>query len=92
MMLVASTLSVGVLKSGAAEITQPSGVVELFTSQGCYSCPPADKLVGEFSKENKILALSWHVNYWDYLGWKDVFASKSNTERQYRYAKSLEER
>ncbi len=92
MMFMASTLSFGVLGSKAAEISQPSGVVELFTSQGCYSCPPADKLIGDFSKTGDVLALSWHVNYWDYLGWKDIFASKSNTERQYRYAKSLEQR
>lgn len=76
----------------AAEITTPKGVVELFTSQGCYSCPPADKLIGEFAKGKEVLALSWHVDYWDYLGWKDVFASKANTQRQYDYAKSLQER
>ncbi len=76
----------------AAEIKQPSGVVEVFTSQGCYSCPPADKIVGDFAKTNDVLALSWHVDYWDYLGWKDIFASKSNTQRQYRYARALQER
>lgn len=76
----------------AAEIKQPTGVVELFTSQGCYSCPPADELVGKFAKTNEVLALSWHVNYWDYLGWKDSFASDANTRRQYDYAKSLQER
>ena len=76
----------------SAEIKQPSGVVEVFTSQGCYSCPPADKLVGEFAKTNDVLALSWHVDYWDYLGWKDIFASNANTQRQYGYAKSLRER
>ena len=92
MMFITSAFSAGVVTSDAAEITQPKAVVELFTSQGCHSCPPADKLIGEFAKGNEILALSWHVDYWDYLGWKDVFASKSNTERQYRYAKSLHER
>ncbi len=91
-MFITSAFSAGVVTSDAAEITQPKAVVELFTSQGCHSCPPADKLIGEFAKGNEILALSWHVDYWDYLGWKDVFASKSNTERQYRYAKSLHER
>ena len=76
----------------AVEITKPKGVVELFTSQGCYSCPPADKLIAKFSTSNDILALSWHVDYWDYLGWKDSLASRSNTERQYSYARALKER
>lgn len=75
----------------AAEITQPKAVVELFTSQGCYSCPPADKIIGDYANRSDVLGLSWHVDYWDYLGWKDVFASKSNTQRQYAYAKSLQE-
>ena len=75
----------------AAEIFQPSGVVELFTSQGCSSCPPADKLLGQLAKENDTLALAWHVDYWDYLGWKDSFGSKSNTQRQRRYATTLGE-
>ena len=78
--------------SQAAEITYPKGVVELFTSQGCSSCPAADKVMGKFAKEDDILGLSWHVDYWDYLGWKDIFASRSNTERQYAYAHALGER
>lgn len=86
--LAASSLS----SANAVDIKQPSGVVEIFTSQGCYSCPPADKLVGKFSKTNDVLALSWHVDYWDYLGWKDSFASKVNTQRQYDYARALKER
>ena len=91
-MLSVSAISFAVTQSKAVEIIQPKGVVEIFTSQGCYSCPPADKLVGKFAKSDEIFALSWHVNYWDYLGWKDVFASKLNTQRQYRYASSLKER
>ncbi len=75
-----------------AEIYQPKAVVELFTSQGCHSCPPADKIIGKFSKEKEVLGLSWHVDYWDYLGWKDTFASRANTERQYSYARALQER
>ena len=75
----------------AAEIIQPTGVVELFTSQGCSSCPPADKLLGKLAKENDILALAWHVDYWDYLGWKDIFGSKNSTQRQRRYATTLGE-
>ncbi|MEM7290801.1 MAG: DUF1223 domain-containing protein [Pseudomonadota bacterium] len=75
----------------AANIIHPKGVVELFTSQGCHSCPPADKVIGKLSKTNEILAISTHVDYWDYLGWKDNFASKANTQRQYEYARSLNE-
>jgi len=61
-------------------------VVELFTSQGCYSCPPADKLLGELAGEPDIVALSYHVTYWDRLGWPDPFGTKWGTERQYGYA------
>ncbi|PCI03139.1 MAG: hypothetical protein COB78_11100 [Hyphomicrobiales bacterium] len=73
----------------AAEVMKPKAVVELFTSQGCSSCPPADKLLGKLAMEKETLALAWHVDYWDYLGWKDSFASKANTTRQRRYAISL---
>ena len=62
-------------------------VVELFTSQGCPSCPPADALLGELSSRSDILPLSEHVDYWDYLGWKDPFASSENTRRQRAYAR-----
>ena len=64
-------------------------VVELFTSQGCYSCPPADSLLGELAGEPNVIAMSLHVDYWDYIGWKDIFASAENTERQRRYASAL---
>lgn len=62
-------------------------VVELYTSQGCSSCPPADAFLGELAKRDDVLALSFHVDYWDYIGWKDVFASPANTERQRAYAR-----
>lgn len=62
-------------------------VVELFTSQGCSSCPPADEFLGELAKRDDVLALSFHVDYWDYIGWKDTFASPANTERQRVYAR-----
>lgn len=64
-------------------------VVELFTSQGCSSCPPADKLLGELSEREGVIALSFHVDYWDYLGWRDSFAAAENTLRQRAYVQAL---
>ncbi|WP_375552058.1 MULTISPECIES: DUF1223 domain-containing protein [Rhodophyticola] len=60
-------------------------VVELFTSQGCSSCPPADALLGELAQREDILALSLHVDYWDYIGWADTFATPEYTARQHGY-------
>jgi hypothetical protein len=64
-------------------------VVELFTSQGCSSCPPADALAGRLSADPAVLVLSFHVNYWDALGWKDPFATQAGTDRQYAYARAM---
>ncbi|MEL6167750.1 MAG: DUF1223 domain-containing protein [Pseudomonadota bacterium] len=61
-------------------------VVELFTSQGCSSCPPADKLLGELAQRDDVIALALHVDYWDYIGWKDTFADPAYTQRQRGYA------
>ncbi|RVO83311.1 DUF1223 domain-containing protein [Sinorhizobium medicae] len=65
------------------------GVVELFTSQGCSSCPPADAALKKLVDEGGVVALAYHVDYWNYLGWADTLASKQNTERQYAYARML---
>jgi hypothetical protein len=64
-------------------------VVELFTSQGCSSCPPADDYVGKLSARSDVLALSFHVDYWDGLGWRDRFALAQSVERQNNYARNL---
>jgi len=61
-------------------------VIELFTSQGCNSCPPADKLLGTLTREPNLIPLTLAVDYWDYLGWKDTLALKGNTARQRAYA------
>jgi len=67
----------------------PTIVLELFTSQGCSSCPPADALLGQLAKRPDVIALAWHVDYWNYLGWKDPYADKRWTERQRDYARHL---
>lgn len=64
-------------------------VVELFTSQGCSSCPPADAALGNLAERKDVLALSFHVDYWDHTGWKDPFSSKEFTHRQHTYNKVL---
>jgi hypothetical protein len=63
-------------------------VVELFTSQGCSSCPPADEVLQTIAQDPEVIALSFPVDYWDYLGWKDTLSSARNTERQRAYAKA----
>jgi hypothetical protein len=65
----------------------PRAVVELFTSQGCSSCPPADKVIGELAKDPTVIALSMPIDYWDYLGWKDTLADARFTARQRAYSK-----
>jgi len=80
-------LSSAVLPAQAAE--QTPVVVELFTSQGCSSCPPADAYLGELARRPDVLALSYHVDYWNYIGWIDPFGSKAATQRQRDYAKHL---
>jgi len=64
----------------------PRAVVELFTSQGCSSCPPADKVLGELANDPSVVALSMPIDYWDYLGWKDTLADSRFTARQKAYS------
>ncbi|PWE55153.1 hypothetical protein DEM27_17075 [Metarhizobium album] len=73
----------------AEEAVKPKGVVELFTSQGCSSCPPADAALEKLIRQGDVVAIAYHVDYWNYLGWKDTMSSKENTERQYAYARTL---
>ncbi len=66
----------------------PKNVLELFTSQGCDTCPPADKVLASYAERPDVIALSLPVDIWDYLGWKDTLASDKNSERQKFYAKA----
>ena len=85
--LIASTLTLPL----AAQCRAAGGkaVLELFTSQGCSSCPPADALLGELRRRPDVIALAWHVDYWNGLGWKDPYASRQWTSRQQDYARHL---
>ena len=64
----------------------PKAVLELFTSQGCSSCPKADAMLDEMSKSPDVVVLAYHVDYWDYIGWEDTFGSPENSQRQRDYA------
>jgi hypothetical protein len=75
---------VAVVRPAAA--AEPRAVVELFTSQGCSSCPPADKVIGELAKDPSVIALSMPIDYWDYLGWKDTLADARFSARQKAYS------
>jgi hypothetical protein len=75
-------------KTVGAQDDAPVTVLELFTSQGCSSCPPADALLGKMAKEDGVLALTMPVTYWDYLGWKDTLATENFSQRQRGYAES----
>lgn len=75
--------------AGAGQLRQnPTAVLELFTSQGCSSCPAADALLAELGEKRDIIALAYHVDYWDYVGWPDSFAAKAYSDHQRAYAES----
>lgn len=82
-LLTALTLTLG---GTIAQAQQNPVVVELFTSQGCSSCPPADAILHELTKRDDVIALAFHVDYWDYIGWKDIFGDPAHAKRQRAYA------
>jgi len=89
-------VGLAVVLAGAEPAAAPPGfaVVELFTSEGCSSCPPEDEALSAIAEDARrenlpLYTLEWHVDYWDYLGWKDPYDSRLATERQYAYARAL---
>lgn len=91
---LALMLAVPALGGSSAGLAGPPtpalpAVVELFTSQGCSSCPPADALLGELARRENVIALAFHVDYWDSIGWRDPYSMPQATERQRRYVEAL---
>ena len=93
---ILAAISLPAVSSGDAKSAagaEPVAVVELFTSEGCSSCPPAEQFLGEIAREavarrRRILPIEFHVDYWNHLGWKDPFSSALYTERQRRYVRA----
>src|SRR5690349_5671107 len=83
--MIASAMAASVMAARAGE---PRAVLELFTSQGCSSCPPADRLVGQLANDPSLIALSVPIDYWDYLGWRDTLANPAHSARQRAYARA----
>lgn len=80
----------GLLPTVSAAADRPV-VIELFTSQGCSSCPPADRFLQELADRDDVIPLALHVDYWDYIGWRDIFAQHKFTKRQKHYARAMDE-
>jgi hypothetical protein len=91
-------LCIGLLGGELGDVASASAggkspvVLELFTSQGCSSCPPADEYLGELAARGDVIPLAFHVDYWNYIGWTDPYATKEMTKRQKDYARSLNQR
>jgi hypothetical protein len=90
LMLGSAAILAGAVGPRARAAAAPVAI-ELFTSQGCSSCPPADRLLGELARDPSVIALAWHVDYWNGLGWPDPFATRLATDRQRAYARNLGE-
>lgn len=94
-MRIAATAALALGAELAAAQERPAEhpvVLELFTSQGCSSCPPADDLLAELAGREGVLALAYHVDYWNYLGWRDTWSTSASTRRQKDYAKLMGQR
>jgi len=82
-----AVIASAMMASAMASAEPPRAVIELFTSQGCSSCPPADELAGELAQDPSLVVLSLAIDYWDYLGWKDTLALPGHANRQRAYSK-----
>ena len=87
--LMAAALPIGTALAEEVRRSRPAGVVELFTSQGCSNCPKADRAIDKLADNENVVTITYHVDYWNYLGWEDTLSAKENTQRQYGYAKTL---
>lgn len=87
--LAATTFLFGAVSAEEVYRSAPVGIVELFTSQGCSNCPKADRAIEALAESDDVVTITYHVDYWNYLGWEDTLSAKENTERQYGYAKTL---
>lgn len=85
-------LSAGPVRAETVKSGSNLKVIELFTSEGCWSCPPAEAKLKEVADDPGVLALAYHVDYWDYIGWEDPYADPAFTQRQRRYAQHLRSR
>lgn len=90
--LLSALVFAGMGTMAAAQSASSPVVVELYTSQGCSSCPSADRLLEKLAGREDVLPLSLHVDYWDYIGWEDTFANPAFTDRQKVYARNMGER
>lgn len=86
---VLATVATSVKVPAEEAKSKPVGVVELFTSQGCSNCPKADRAIESLAGRDDVVAIAYHVDYWNYMGWEDTLSAKENTERQYGYARTL---
>jgi hypothetical protein len=86
--LAAGAAATGLVGRAKADTSVRPAIVELFTSQGCSSCPPADAFMEEVRAIKDVVALTYNVDYWDYRGWRDTLAAPENSKRQYKYAKA----
>ena len=84
---MALALLPGLAQAQTGEVTDAPVLLELYTAQGCASCPPADQMLSDIAARDDVIALALHVDYWDYIGWADTFADRAYTERQQRYAR-----
>ncbi|MGC1487826.1 MAG: DUF1223 domain-containing protein [Albidovulum sp.] len=91
-LMALSLITLGLAGPVLAQSAENPVVIELYTSQGCSSCPPADAVLTELASRKDVIALALHVDYWDYIGWKDTFGQKAFAERQRSYAKAAGEK